>query len=137
MHGKHLIKSWSSTQAVIALSSGESEYYGVIKGASEGLGVKSLMADWGCSREVKLWTDSSAAKGIAGRIGLSKRTRHIAVHYLWLQERVEARDLEVAKIAGEKNPADIGTKHVTSEVMEKHLAKIQVESEAVESMGQN
>ena len=105
----------------------ESEYYGVIKGASEGLGVKSLMADWGCSRDVKLWTDSSAAKGIAGRIGLSKRTRHIAVHYLWLQERVEAGDLEVKKVAGEKNPADIGTQFLSWEVMEKHLARIMVE----------
>ena len=74
-----------------------------------------------------LWTDSSAAKGIAGRIGLSKRTRHIAVHYLWLQERVEAGDLEVKKVAGEKNPADIGTKFLSREIMEKHLARLMVE----------
>ena len=76
---------------------------------------------------MKLWTDSSAAKGIAGRIGLSKRTRHIAVHYLWLQERVEAGDLEVEKVAGEKKPADIGTKFLSREITEKHLARIMVE----------
>ena len=86
---------------------------------------------------MKLWTDSSAAKGIANRIGLSKRTRHIAVHYLWLQERVEAGELVVNKIAGEKNPADIGTKHVTKDVMEKHLAKIQVENKSKEDGGQD
>ena len=85
---------------------------------------------------MKLWTDSSAAKGIANRIGRSKRTRHTAVHYLWLQERVEAGEVVVNKMAGEKNPADIGTKHVPREVMEKHLAKIQVESETKESGGQ-
>ena len=32
--GDHLIKTWSITQAVIALSSGEAEYYGIVKGAS-------------------------------------------------------------------------------------------------------
>ena len=86
-----------------------------------------MMEDWGYDRKLVLWTDSSAARGIAGRIGLSKRTRHIAVHYLWLQERVEAGDLEVKKIAGEKNPADIGTKFVSKEIMERHLARIMVE----------
>ena len=37
MHGTHLIKSWSTTQGVVALSSGEPEDYGLIKGTSEGL----------------------------------------------------------------------------------------------------
>lgn len=31
MLGKHLIKSWSSTQAKPALSSGEAQYYAVVK----------------------------------------------------------------------------------------------------------
>ena len=30
--GSHTIKSWSTTQAVIALSSGEAEFYGIVKG---------------------------------------------------------------------------------------------------------
>ena len=82
------------------------------------------MQDWGLQCAVRLWTDSSAAKGIASRVGLSKRTRHIAVHHLWVQERVENKDLSVSKVAGEKNPADIGTKHVTQEVMSRHLKNI-------------
>ena len=40
MHGTHVIKSWSTIQAVIALSSGEAEYYGLVKGASVALGIK-------------------------------------------------------------------------------------------------
>lgn len=36
--GCHLIKSWSKTQAVLAKSSAESELYGVVKCACEGLG---------------------------------------------------------------------------------------------------
>ena len=126
-HGRHLIKRWSSTQAVVALSSGESEYYGLTKGASEGLGIRSLLGDWGLSREVVLWTDSSAARGIAKRIGLSKRSRHIAVHHLWIQERVESGDIRVEKVAGEKSPADIATKYLARELMQRHLSTLPVE----------
>ena len=32
MHGSHLLKTWASTQTVVALSSGEAEYYGEVKG---------------------------------------------------------------------------------------------------------
>ena len=47
MIGGCCIKSWSSTQSLIALSSGESEYYGVVKGASVGLGVQAMLKDLG------------------------------------------------------------------------------------------
>ena len=126
-HGKNVVKTWSSTQAVVALSSGESEYYGIVKGASEALGIRSMLQDWGIRCAVKLWTDSSAAKGIANRVGLSKRTRHIAVHHLWVQERVENKELVVGKIAGEKNPADIGTKYVAQDLMDRHLKNMGME----------
>ena len=33
MHGCHGIKAWSSAQQVIALSSGEAEYYGIVEGS--------------------------------------------------------------------------------------------------------
>jgi hypothetical protein len=29
--GRHLVKSWCSTQAIVTLSSGEAEYYGILK----------------------------------------------------------------------------------------------------------
>ena len=126
LHGGHLIKSWSSTQSVVALSSGESEYHGLVKGVSETLGIRSVLADWRQPRKVTAWTDSSAAKGIANRVGLSKRTWHIAVHQLWIQERVESRDIVIKKVAGEKNPADVGTKYLTQEAMTKHLRRLPV-----------
>ena len=44
MLGNHMIKSWSSTQAHVTLSSGEAEYYGLVKGASVAIGVKSMHA---------------------------------------------------------------------------------------------
>ena len=98
-----------------------------MKGVSEAFGIRSILGDWGQKKEVVVWTDSIAAKGISNRIGLSKRTRHVAVHYLWVQERVERGDVVVRKVAGERNPADCGTKYLTQEIMKKHLSKLPIE----------
>ena len=47
MLGSHRIKSWSSNQQVIALSLGEAEYYGLVKGATITIGVRSMLSDFG------------------------------------------------------------------------------------------
>ena len=81
MHGTHYIKSWATTQTVIAMSSGEEEYYGVVKGACE-----SLIQDMtGRRSNVRVRTDSSATLGIAMRRGVGK-VRHRQVRALWLQD---------------------------------------------------
>ena len=72
MHGSHLLKTWASTQTVVALSSGEAEYCGVVKGMCEALGIKGIAKDVGLDFSITLSTDSSAAKGIATRKGLEK-----------------------------------------------------------------
>ena len=64
MLGHHLIKSWSSTQSNISLSSGEAEFYGVVKAAGMGLGYASLLEDIGVSLPLRVWTDSIATIGI-------------------------------------------------------------------------
>ena len=40
-------------------------------------------------------------------------------HYLWLQERVRNKDLTISKVPGDTNPADLGTKHLTKDVINK------------------
>ena len=109
MLGGCCIKSWSSTQSLISLSSGESEFYGVVKGGSVGLGVQAMLKDMGFDLSLEVLTDASAAKGIASRRGLGK-TRHIQVHFLWIQERVGNGDMILKKVWGGENPADLLTK---------------------------
>ena len=70
--GRQLIKTWSLAQAVIALSSGEAEYYGMVTGASLSLGTQSLLDDLGIEVEVHVYTGSSAAKRIASRKELGR-----------------------------------------------------------------
>ena len=71
MVGAHTVKSWSSTQTNVALSSGEAEFNGVVRGSSAGLGYQSLMKDLGQELPLRVWTDSSAAMGTCARLGSS------------------------------------------------------------------
>ena len=98
--GGHVLKAWSSTQAVIALSLG--------------LGLLNIAEDMNLRLGLELQTDSSAAKGISGRRGLGK-TSHLAVAFLWLQERVRLGDLMIRKIGTATNPADLMTKHLSAQ----------------------
>ena len=111
--GKHLIKSWSSTQSSVSLSSGESEFYGVVKASGVALGYQSLLNDLGHALPVRVWTDSTATIGVCGRQGLGK-LRHIDTQCLWIQQRVRDRTVELRKVRGEENPADLFTKHLVS-----------------------
>ncbi len=117
--GQHAVKHWSSTQTSVALSSGEAEFAGVIRGAGQGLGYQALLKDLGVVAPLRVWTDSSAAVGICTRQGLGKM-RHLDTHTLWIQQAVRTRRLELRKVDGEENPADLLTKHSLSRVrMEK------------------
>ena len=79
------MKTWSTTQAVIALSSGEAELYGIVKGASAALGFRSVALDLGFNLGTEVFSDSAAARGICNRSGLGK-VRHVDVQELWVQE---------------------------------------------------
>ena len=114
MLGTHCLKAWSVNQQVIALSSGEAEYYGMVKGASNALGLRGMLKDINVTTRVALSTDSSAAKGIANRRGLGK-VRHIELSELWLQDQVARNKIEIYKISGEDNFSDSLTKHATAE----------------------
>jgi hypothetical protein len=118
-----LLKSWSSTQGTIAMSSGEAEYYALVKAAAEGLGIQSLAKDLGIDVTVRLWVDSSAANSIVSRIGLGK-VRHMEVKYLWAQEAHKMNRFELRKSAGANNPADINTKPKSAAEMMSKLAHV-------------
>ena len=123
MLGGHLLKSWASTQPSLSLSSGEAEYYGLVKASGIALGHQSLMHDLGMNVGVRVWTDSSAAIGICGRSGLGK-LRHVQTHTLRVQERVKTSAIELRKINGLVNPADLFTKHLASRERIDQLVKL-------------
>ena len=94
MIGRHLVKSWSSTQQSISLSSGEAEMMGVTRGAMAALGFRSLLSDFGVEWPVRIWTDSTASIGMCSRQGFGK-VRHIDTQVLWIQQRIRNGDLDL------------------------------------------
>ena len=70
------------------------------KGATMGIGIKSLLEDMGIDKSqvhLKVFTDSSAAKSISSRKGTGN-VRHIEVCQLWIQQEVANHRLEIVKV---------------------------------------
>ena len=125
--GCHLIKAWSKTQAVLAKSSAESELYGVVKGACEGLGVATLLKDLSVTEpKVRMHVDATAAKGIIERKGLNK-LRHVETDILWLQEQAARRILPISKVLGTENVADLMTKNLPAASINKYIEQMYLE----------
>ena len=53
-------------------STGEAEFYSVLRGSGQGLGYEALLLDLGVEVPLRVWTDSSAAIGICSRQGLGE-----------------------------------------------------------------
>ena len=84
MLGIHCIKTWSSTQGAIALSSAEAEFYAMVEAVTRAKGLRTLAMELGfsdLSNVVHLGTDSSAAKSFVCRRGLGKM-RHLEIRDL-------------------------------------------------------
>ena len=109
LFGSCLLDAWATTQQTVALSSGESELYAMCNGSARGIWTRELLKECGHTLQVAVETDSSAAKGIASRLGAG-RIRHLEARFLWIQERTRYRTIVVRKVAGVDNRADITTK---------------------------
>jgi hypothetical protein len=122
MLGGHCLKTWSTTQAPIALSSAEAEYYAMVDAATRTLGLRSMLEEVGIglSGGIELYSDSSAARCFAARKGVGKM-RHLEVRHLWLQSEVGGQRVLLRRVAGEANPADLMTKYLSHRDVVKHL----------------
>ena len=108
--GKHLWRHKSGLQTLVALSSGEAEYYALIRGACTSLGIQSHYQDWMIDVPIQIYSDSSAARSVARRRGIGGRLRHLQTRHMWLQSRVALGHLKLDVVASEKNPAGTLTK---------------------------
>ena len=122
--GDHTIKTWSSTQSVIALSTGEAEMYAINRTAATGMGGQSILKDLGVQLELRVFTDATTGKSLVSRRGLGK-VRHIAVNELWLQSHVHAKTVTIVKIKNKFNPSDMMTKYLTKMEMQQIMEHVQ------------
>ena len=109
MLGAHVVKAWSKTQSLVALSSAESEFYATVKAATESMGVLAMLEDFREKATVRMHVDASAALGVIQRQGIGK-IRHLATSALWIQSQQLRKVLSFAKVLGTLNPEDVFTK---------------------------
>ena len=123
--GKHTLKSYSRQQKTIALSSSEAELHAMVAASAETIGLKALCKDMGLEVQGDVYVDSSAALGVAQRVG-SGKIRHVRVQALWVQEIKCNKRLKYMKVLGTRNPSAILTKHVPKDLLETHLRTLGV-----------
>ena len=129
MLGSSCVKHWLKTQTTISLSSGEAELHGICYGASQALGLQSLLRDMGWDLPIEIFSDATAAIGIARRKGLGK-IRHLDVADLWIQDKIRTKALGLSKVLGTENMADVLTKYVNRKSMDAALKRMNMERQS-------
>ena len=130
-HGSHVLSTSATLQSTVSLSSGEAEYYALLKGAADGLKMVAMAEDFGIKLgmevssktdppPLEIASDSTSALAFAQRRGLG-RQKHVMTRYLWLQDAIHKRRVKVRKVATKLNIADPLTKAVSGQTMERHL----------------
>ena len=88
--------------------------------------MQSLCRDLGWHYKTRVHSDATAAIGIARRRGLGK-IRHLDAEDLWVQAKVRDKTIELVKVLGAENSADILIKYVDKGILNKMLAKLGME----------
>ena len=87
-----------------------------------------MLADLNIHRDLRIHSDATAAIGIARRRGLGK-LRHIDVEDLWVQDKVRTKAVDLVKIDGKLNPADLFTKYVEAPNIERAMKFLNLHAE--------
>ena len=121
-----LLSSGSRNQGLIALSSAEAETYAATSGACDALFLsRCLEYLLEVTIGIKLLIDNSACRYILSRAGCG-RVRHLSTRILWMQQRVERKELMVGPVASTENVSDIGTKRLAVSTMKYLMYKLGV-----------
>ena len=112
MLGNSTVSTYCKGQAVIALSSEEAEYYGLVSAASQTLGLQSILLVWG-------WKFNAHVDGRDSwyRNWKPTRARTSEAVFLWVQMMVTGGKISLGKKFAKEMLADFLTKHVEAATM--------------------
>ena len=103
-------------QKIVALSMTGAEYVAVTEASKEMIWLQGFLEELGQKSEKSvLHCDSQSAIHLAKNPAFHARTKHIQVRYHFIRSALDEDMLELVKIQGSKNPADMLTKVVTTE----------------------
>ena len=70
---------------------------------------------------ITVLTDSTSATSLVQKMGLNRRSKHIELKFLWLQDHHKNGVIKVKRVSSLENPSDIFTKNVSASTLVKHL----------------
>ena len=128
----------SRTQATPALSSAEAELYAMGMAIQDALYLQSLLQEMKLSQlakpvELTVYTDSSSGKALASKLGLTRKSKHVQLRYLFMKDLLANGQLNPSKIPAGKNPAAMLTRHLPASTLHKLLPKLGVIARAADS----
>ena len=102
-YGSHMIDCIVAKQSLVALPSGEAEFYGIVRAVATSKQTSQILEQIGMQSEVTIASDRSAARGICTRTGSG------------IQESYRKKEFQLVSVDTLLIWADIGTKALTSE----------------------
>ena len=119
----NVVHSASKTQNSIALSSAESELYAICSGVVEAIHLRSVLSDSGFNEgkevPIRIHSDSQAALCINRRQGPGKKSKHIQIRFLFVQDFVMLGSVELKKVHTDENMSDLQTKYLSTDKLPK------------------
>ena len=128
----------SRTQATSALSTAEAELYAMGMAINDALHLKSLLQEMKLSQlakpvELTVCADSSSGKALASKLGLTRKSKHVQLRYMFIQDLLATGQLQLSKIPAGKNHAAMLAKHLPASTLHKLLPKLGVRTRAAAS----
>ena len=112
-------------QKCIAQSTTEAEYVAAAEATKEAIWLARLVSEMGLSQDrVKLHCDSQSALYLAVNNVMDSRVKHIDVRYHFVRKALLDGRIELVKIDGTINPADIFTKVVPLKSFRRYVSRI-------------
>ena len=83
--------------------------------------------------ELTVYTDSYNGKALTSKLGLTRKSKHVQLRYMFIQDLLANGQLQLSTISAGKNHAAMLTKHLPASTLHKLLPKLGVRTRAADS----
>lgn len=117
-------KAWKQT--IVATSTGEAEYIAASDACREAVYLRQLIGElaFQLAQPTTMYSDSTSAITIATKPGFTQKSKSIRLKYHNTRQCIKDGIIDVKKIPGVKNPADIMTKGSSRAETQRHTDRL-------------
>lgn len=136
--GGNLVTWRSKKQKVVALSSAEAEFRGIVKGITEILWIRKLLLELGLAipSPAYLKCDNKASISISENPVQHDRTKHIEIDRHFIREKLDDGVIALPFVRSEDQLADVLTKAVNGRIFESVLHKLNIGDPTIQLEGE-